>query len=108
MKRACEILWAAVAEEDLLRIVQYVAEEDARAALEILNKIKAGAARLSHSPKRGRIVPELLKQGISRYREIVIKPWRLIYRIEGERVYVVAVIDGRRNVEDVLLERLLQ
>ena len=107
MKRAYEILWAAVAEKDLLRIVEYVAEEDARAALEILNKIKAGAARLDLSPKRGRIVPELLKHGISRYREIVIKPWRLIYRIEGERVYVVAVIDGRRNVEDVLLERLL-
>ena len=107
MKRACEILWAAVAEKDLLGIVKYIAEEDAGAALEILNRIKAGTARLDHSPKRGRIVPELLKHGISRYREIVIKPWRVIYRIEGERVYVVTVIDGRRNVEDVLLERLL-
>ncbi len=107
MKRAREILWAAVAEKDLLGIVKYIAEEDARAALRILNRIKAGTAKLGHSSERGRIVPELLKHGISRYREIVIRPWRVIYRIEAENVYMLAVIDGRRNVEDVLLERLL-
>ena len=66
MKRACEILWAAVAEKDLLGIVKYIAEEDAGAALKILNRVKAGTARLDHSPKRGRIVPELLKHGIKR------------------------------------------
>lgn len=107
MKEAHEIFWASVAEQDLLRIVKYIAEEDADAALKILNRIKTGTARLDHSPERGRIVPELLKHGISRYREIVIKPWRVIYRVEGEKVYVLAVIDGRRNVEDVLLARLL-
>jgi len=107
MKGAHEIFWASVAEQDLLRIVRYIAEEDAGAALKILNRIKVATARLDRSPKRGRVVPELLKHGISRYREIVIKPWRVIYRIEAEKVYVLSVIDGRRNVEDVLLERLL-
>lgn len=108
MKRACEVLWAAVAEKDLLGIVKFIARDDPAEALKILKRIKDGTARLDHSPKRGRIVPELLKQGISKYREIVIKPWRLIYRVEGERVYVLAVIDGRRNVEDLLLERFLK
>jgi plasmid stabilization system protein ParE len=108
MKRAREVLWAAVAERDLLRIVKYIAEEDARAAVKILNRIKAGTAKLDHGSERGRVVPEFLKHGISRYREIVIRPWRVIYRIEGEKVCVLAVIDGRRNVEDVLLERLLE
>ena len=108
MKRTFEVLWAAVAEKDLLAILETIADDHPGAALDILNRIKAGTARLDHFPKRGRIVPELLKHGISRYREIVIKPWRVIYRIEGKRIYVVAVIDGRRNVEDVLLERLLR
>lgn len=108
MKESLAILWAAVAEKDLLGIVDFIADDDPGAALKILNKIKAGTARLDHSPRRGRIVPELLKQGISRYREIVIKPWRVIYRIEEKMVYVVSVIDGRRNVEDVLLARLLK
>ena len=56
---------------------------------------------------QGRVVPELLSQGISLYREIVITPWRVIYKIERDRVYIVSVIDSRRNVEDVLLARLL-
>ena len=108
MKKTFEILWAAAAETDLLGIVEYIAHDNPRAALKVLGKIKTGTARLDHSPRRGRIVPELLKHGISRYREIVIKPWRVFYRIEEKEVYVVSVIDGRRNVEDVLLERLLR
>ena len=108
MKEAFEILWAAVAEKDLLGIVDFIAEDDPRTALEILNRIKAGTSKLDYSPKRGRIVPELLKHGIPRYREIVIKPWRVIYWIGEKKVYVVSVINGRRNVEDVLLARLLK
>ncbi len=108
MRESFAILWAAVAEKDLLGIVDFIADDDPATAPKILHKIKADTARLTHSPKRGRIVPELLKQGISRYREIVIRPWRVIYRIEGKRVVVVSVIDGRRNVEDVLLARLLR
>jgi len=108
MKKSFEVLWAAVAEKDLLGIVDFIAEDNPGIALEILNKIKSGTAKLDHSPKRGRIVPELLKQGLSLYREIVIKPWRVIYRIEQDKVYVVSVIDGRRNVEDILLFRLLK
>lgn len=108
MKRTYEIVWARVAEADLLGIVEFIAGNNPPAALEVLGKIKARTARLHHSPKRGRVIPELLRQGISRYREIVIKPWRVFYRIEVKKVYVVSVIDGRRNVEDLLLERLLK
>jgi toxin ParE1/3/4 len=108
MKRSFNILWAAVAEKDLLGIVDFIAEDNPGIAMEILYKIKSSTAKLNRSPGRGRIVPELQRQGISRYREILIKPWRVIYRIEKTKVYVVAVIDGRRNVEDVLLSRLLR
>ena len=108
MKKSFQVLWAGVAEKDLTGIVEYIATEDPDNALAVLNRIKAGTAALDHSPKRGRVVPELIKHGISRYREIVIKPWRVIYRIEEKTVYVVSVIDGRRNVEDVLLERLIK
>ncbi len=108
MKKTFDIRWAAAAERDLLQIVEYIAAEDVGAALDVLNRIKARADRLNVSPMRGRIVPELLRQGISRYREIVIRPWRVIYRVEEGAVFVVLVIDGRRNVEDALLERMLR
>ena len=107
MREFFSIEWAAVAEADLLGIVHYIAGDDPGAALATLKRIRVRTATLDRSPQRGRIVPDLLKHGISRYREIVITPWRVIYRVERQRVYVVSVIDGRRNVEDILLARLL-
>ena len=108
MKNTFEVLWARVAEDDLLGIIDFIANEDPGIALKMLGKVRVAASKLNHSPKRGRIVPELLKQGIYRYREIVIPPWRVMYRIEEKQVHVVSVIDGRRNVEDLLLARLLR
>lgn len=108
MKEPFEVFWAAVAEKDLLGIVDFIADEDPEMALSILNKIMARTSTLDHYPMRGRNVPELLQHGMSRYREIVINPWRVIYRIEEKKVYVVSVIDGHRNVEDILLARFLR
>jgi toxin ParE1/3/4 len=101
------VLWAAVAEKDLLGMLLYIADESPRNALKIMNKIRNRTAKLKQSPMQGRVVPELLSQGISQYREVVVSPWRVIYRVEGSQVFVVSVIDSRRNVEDILLGRLL-
>ena len=54
------------------------------------------------------MVPELAHFGMRTWRELVVRPYRLVYRIEGDTVTVLAVIDGRRDLEDVLLERLLR
>jgi plasmid stabilization system protein ParE len=108
MKEPCEFLWAAVDEKALLEIIDFIAEDECAISLKTLNTIRTAASRLDRPPGRGRIVPELLMHGMSRYREIVIAPWRVIYRIEGKKGYVVSVIDGRRNVEDILLARLLK
>jgi hypothetical protein len=37
----------------------------------------------------------------------VIAPYRLVYRADADRVLVLGVFDSRRNLEDVLLSRLL-
>ena len=108
MTGSFEVRWAGVAESDLLGIIAHIAEDSVDNALEILEKIKSRASKLETAPQRGRIVPELQSQGITLYRELIINPWRLMYKIEGNVVYVVSVIDGRRNVEDVLLSRLIK
>jgi len=108
MKMFFEVLWTTIAVSDLLGVVSFVSEDSPKAAVEILAKDKSRTAKLNRSPERERIVPELRRHGLSSYREIVIKPWRVIYRIEGRSVYVLSVIDGCRNVEDVLLSRLLK
>lgn len=59
-------------------------------------------------PDRGRMVPELASLDIKAYRELIISPHRLMYRVEPRRVLVVAVFDGRRDLGDVLLARLVR
>ncbi len=102
-----KIEWAEVAEEDLEGIVEYIAEDSPANALKILKKIKQKASSLYTLPERGRIVPELQDQGILIYRELIISPWRIIYRISEIKVYVLSVLDARQNVEDILLKRLI-
>ena len=103
-----QVAWAKVAENDLKEIIEFISTESPYNALKILNKIKEKASSLYTLPERGRVVPELQDQGISQYRELIIPPWRLIYRIAEHEIYALSVIDSRRNVEDILLKRLIQ
>ncbi len=103
-----KVSWAKVAEEDLKSIIEYIYVNNPSAARDNLNKIKTKVSDLCFFPKRGRVVPELKDHGIIQYRELIIPPWRVIYRVSKEQVYVLSVIDSRRNVEDILLQRLVR
>ena len=106
MNKNYEVIWSNVAENDLKRIIEYIAEDSPSIALKIFKNIKKRALSLYTFPKRGRIVPELRDQGIMQYRELIISPWRILYRISENNVYVLSVLDSRRNIEDILLQRL--
>ena len=107
MKQNYEVIWSEVAENDLIQIVEYIAINDLSNALKVLKKIKERVALLTTAPQRGRIVPELKDHGILQYRELIIKPWRVVYRISNQDVYVLVVLDARQNVEEILLKRLV-
>jgi toxin ParE1/3/4 len=108
MKKRYDVKWAAVAQKDLKQIIEYIARESPGNALQILDEIKQKASDLYTLPDRGRVVPELKDQGIDIYREIIVPPWRIVYRIVDSTVFVVSVIDSRRNVEDILLQRFIR
>lgn len=107
MKKTYSVRWAATSESDLKGIIEYIAKDDPSRACKVLRKIKEKASNLHSFPSRGRIVPELQYQGITQYRELIVSPWRIIYRISKGTVYVLSVLDSRQNVEDILLKRLL-
>ena len=107
MKKVYDVRWSETSERDLTDIIAYVAEDNPSYAYQILRVIKRKASSLYSFPERGRIVPELQHQGITQYRELIVSPWRIIYRISERTVYVLSVLDSRRNVEDILLKRLI-
>jgi len=102
-----QVEMAAVAASDLQSIIAFIATSDPLTAVGVLDKLEERIQTLRRMPKRGRVVPELAVFGIHTYRELVVTPWRIIYRVSDHTAYVLAVLDGRRNVEDVLLDRLL-
>ncbi len=103
-----KVLWTRTAKNDLEEIIKYIAQDSLETAIKKYEEIKATAKKLSIFPEQGRIIPELAEQNIIKYRELIILPWRLMYKIEKEAIYIMAVIDGRRNIEDILLQRQLR
>ncbi|MCK5231519.1 MAG: type II toxin-antitoxin system RelE/ParE family toxin, partial [Desulfobulbaceae bacterium] len=103
MTKIYEVIWTKTAENDLLKIIEYIAQDNPGNAIRILKKIKKQIADLYYSPGRCRIVPELYYHKITQYREMVIAPWRVMYRISDSKVYVLSVLDSRQNIEDILL-----
>ncbi|NCD35424.1 MAG: type II toxin-antitoxin system RelE/ParE family toxin [Spartobacteria bacterium] len=108
MSMEYQVTWAAVAKNDLKTIIEYIATDSPDDALRLLKKIRQKANDLCTIPDRGRIVPELKNNGIHTYRELIIHPWRILYRTSKTKVFVLSVIDSRRNVEDILLDRLVK
>lgn len=103
------VVWSHAAVRDYEAILDYVAEGDGVAFAERLHaKVHPAIAALSTHPERCRIVPELQQLGVTVYRELVVPPYRVPFRIRGRDVVVLAVLDGRRDLEDVLLRRLAE
>jgi len=107
-KFSFKVLWAETAVRDLEDLIGYIAADSFGDAHKVLNRLKDRAASLETMPSRGRVVPETARLGLRIWRELVVKPYRIIYRIDNDVVYVMAVIDSRRDLEDLLLERLVR
>ncbi len=107
MDRGFNVFWTSVAKDDLRRIVDHISLDNPVKANEVIQLIRIQTQKLQELPARGRIVPELRFCGVLLYRELIVSPWRIIYRIDGEDIWVLAVIDSRRNVGDILLERFI-
>lgn len=104
-----QVLWTETAKLDLTGIVEFIAEESGSAtALEVIDRVQRRCRTLATLPERGRIVPELRLVGVHTCRELVEAPWRIIYRYDVDRVYVTAILDARRDLASLLLERLVR
>jgi toxin ParE1/3/4 len=96
------------AARDLDEIYDYIAFHDSpQKADYVLEQIEKVFSSLSEFPERGAYPKELLALGIREYREIFFKPYRIIYRIMGKNVYVLLIVDGRRDMQCSLQRRLL-
>jgi toxin ParE1/3/4 len=89
----------------LEQIVDYIQRDAPMAAQRLFDRIVEQSKALETFPYRGRVMPELARFEVETLRELIVAPHRLMYRVEMDRVRILAVFDGRRNLEDLILAR---
>ncbi len=98
------VRWTPEAEADAVTVIEFF--DDQINAEKVIVQLGAKADSLQTLPERGRVVPELRQIGVLQYLEVFHKPWRMIYKITGREVWIMAVLDGRRELTELLYERL--
>ncbi len=103
-----KLKWTKNAKDDLLDIITRIKEDDSpTTAKKIYKKLRDKAQSSHFFPLKGRVVPELQVEGIVHYREIIVSPWRIIYKVGNDTVYIMSIIDSRQNLDDLLLKKIL-
>ena len=103
-----KVVLAPEAIEDMLGIYQYILDHDGmEQAEDILQRLEKKMYSLEKLALRGKFPDELVPFGNTQIREAQEKPWRIFYRPENDEVFVLAVLDGRRAMAELLLGRLV-
>ena len=91
--------WTERARVRLRKIHDYIAKDSPHSALQVVDRITARSKQLSELPNSGRQVPEYQREDI---REIMERPYRLIYRITSDQIDVLTVMHYRQVLPEDL------
>jgi toxin ParE1/3/4 len=104
-----KLLIDPLAKKDIIEIYDYVYYNDSpENAEKLLDNLEKTYLNLEKLPTRGHIPEELKNTGVKRFLEIHFKPYRIIYEIIDATIYVHCILDGRRNMQEILSNRLLR
>ncbi len=97
------IVWSDPAVDDLEAAVTFIAKDSEAYARSLAQLAVDAAESLQSFPSRGHRLPD---PKLSRFRELIIGSYRLVYLVEKERVLIVAVLHGHRALRRALKDRL--
>ncbi|MGD9662165.1 MAG: type II toxin-antitoxin system RelE/ParE family toxin [Porticoccaceae bacterium] len=104
-----EALLTEDASRDLEELYDFIDRHDVPGKADhVLDQLENVFSSLSENPERGVYPKELVAIGLREYREVFFRPYRILYRVIGNRVYVMLIADGRRDMQGLLQRRLLQ
>lgn len=102
-----KVRFTSGARKDLRSIFDDISENDsAEKTHYVIEQIVEVALALRKLPMRGAHPPELLDLGIRAYRQVFIKPYRILYTVRGTSVVIAIIADGRRDMQFLLANRL--
>lgn len=89
-----KVIWAPSALDDINSIAQYIARDSVDQAALFVARLFEVTDRLQEFPFSGRVIPEIGNQSC---REIICGYYRIMYRLEGDEVWITGVVHGARN-----------
>lgn len=104
-----KVLISGEAEKDIVGICNYVAKNDSPSkAIKLFEKIGKEILDLEDFPSKGHIPPELERINVIEYLEIHYKLYRIFYQIFNKSVFIHCVLEGRRNLSEILQKKILR
>jgi len=102
------IIWSKDAGDELAEIISYIKHNSGKMTAEkiskrIINEVK----RVSENPAGRRIAPLLREFGINYIHQLNINPWIVFYKVENKKMEIISIIDGRRNLEEILYKKIM-
>jgi plasmid stabilization system protein ParE len=93
-----EVIWRGSALDDIERIRLTIAQDSPGRAAEFVNRIFQVSEHLALFPRSGRVVPNLERPDV---REIIVRPYRVIYRVDADAVRIYGVRHGAQLLDDI-------
>jgi addiction module RelE/StbE family toxin len=94
-----KVHWTRNAVDHLVNIYEYIALNSPTYAKKMVDRITRRSEQIAHHPHSGRMVPEYQAEDI---RELIEKPYRIIYRVKPDQIDVLAVIHSARLMPEEL------
>jgi len=103
-----EIIWSKDAGDELLGIISYIKNNTGKITAEkIFKKINDGVKKALENAAGRRIAPMLMNFGINNIHQLNISPWALFYKVENNEMKIISIIDQRRNLEEILYNKII-
>ena len=96
-----KVAWSYVALGNLIEKNKYIASENPEVARKVINDIFEAGNKIKAFPEKGRIVPELRRKNV---REVFCCEYRIIYRIESKRIFVLTVLHMKQLLKKKPME----
>lgn len=96
-----QLVWTDPALQDIEEIAEYIALDNISAARKLVQKIFLTVERHEQHPNSGRKPSELKR---SSYREVIVGPCRIFYRVVSDKVYILYVMRAERLLRQYLLD----
>jgi len=88
-----KLAWTKRAQDDLISIGKYIAEDNLVNAKKWIKKLRARARKITDAPMSGRVVPEFENNNI---REVLLGNYRIVYLVQNETILIITVFEGHK------------